>query len=141
MAGYRDRFAELTSLGLGLAAVSVDAPERSRALAAQLELAFPLLSDAGREVVHAYGVFNCREKGGIAYPATFVLSRDRVVRFRSLDRTVTRVDLGGLFGFLRSGLEQASPDPPARSRVIPAARDWLRFVANALRYGIRTPKL
>jgi hypothetical protein len=69
-----------------------------------------------------------------------VLSRDRVVRFRSLDRVATRVDLGGLFAFLRSGLEQPPPDVPARSRVIPTARDWLRFMSNALRYGIRTPK-
>jgi hypothetical protein len=52
----------------------------------------------------------------------------------------TRVDLGGLFSFLRSGLEQAPSEAPARSRIIPAARDWLRITANALRYGIRTPK-
>jgi hypothetical protein len=140
LAGYRDRFAELTSLGLGLAAVSVDAPERSRALAAQLQLPFPLLSDSGREVVQAYGVYNRDEKGGIAYPATFVLGRDRVVRFRSLDRVATRVDLSGLFGFLHGGLEQAPPGAPARSRVIPAARDWLRITANAVRYGIRSPR-
>jgi peroxiredoxin len=140
LAGYRDHFVELTSLGLGLAAVSVDVPERSRALTAQLQLPFTLLSDAGREVVQAYGLFNRSEKGGIAYPATFVLSRDRVVRFRSLDRVATRVDLAGLFAFLQSGVEHAPPDAPARSRVIPAARDWLRFMSNALRYGIRTPK-
>ena len=140
MAGYRDRFAELTSLGLGLAAVSVDAPERSLALTAQLQLPFPLLSDTGREVVQAYGLFNRSEKGGIAYPATLVLSRDRVVRFRSLDRVATRVDLGGLFAFLRGGLEQSPPGVPARARVVPAARDWLRFMSNALRYGIRTRK-
>lgn len=140
MAGYRDLFAELTSLGFGLAAVSVDAPERSRALTAQLQLPFPLLSDTGREVVQAYGLFNRSEKGGIAYPATFVLNRDRVVRFRSLDRVATRVDLGGLFAFLRSGLEQPPPDVPARSRVVPAARDWLRIMSNMLRYGVRTPK-
>jgi hypothetical protein len=140
LAGYRDRFAELTSLGLGLAAVSVDPSERSRALTAQLQLPFLLLSDSGRSVAQAYGVLNRGEKGGIAYPSTFVLSRDRVVRFRSLDRTATRVDLGGLFGFLRSGLEQAPPEAPARSRILPAARDWLRIACNALRYGIRTPK-
>lgn len=140
MAGYRDRFAELTSLGLGLAAVSVDSAERSRALAAQIQLPFLLLSDVGREVVQSYGVFNRSEKGGIAYPATFVLSRDRVVRFRSLDRLATRVDLGALFDFLGSGLERAPSDAPARSRVIPAARDWWRITSNALRYGIRTRK-
>jgi peroxiredoxin len=140
LAGYRDRFADLTSLGLGLVAVSVDAPERSRALMAQLELPFPLLSDAGREVVQAYGLLNRGEKGGIAYPATFVLRRDRVVRFRSLDRVATRIDLSGLFAFLRGGLEQAPPGAPARSRIFPMARDFLRSARNVLRYGVRTPK-
>ncbi len=67
-------------------------------------------------------------------------ARRTAVRFRSLDRVATRVDLGGLFAFLRSGLEHPPPDVPARSRVVPAARDWLRFMSNALRYGIRTPK-
>jgi peroxiredoxin len=140
LAGYRDRFVELTSLGLGLVAVSVDAPERSRALTAQLQLPFLLLSDTRREVVQAYGLLNRSEKGGIAYPATFVLGRDRVVRFRSLDRLATRVDLSGLLAFLRGGLGQPPPSLPARSRIIPGVRDWLRVLFNALRHGVRTPR-
>jgi hypothetical protein len=121
-------------------AVSVDAPERSWALAAQLQLPFPLVSDAGREVVQAYGLFNRGEKGGIAYPATFVLGRDRAVRFRSLDRVATRVDLSGLFAFLHRGLEQPPPGAPARSRIFPGVRDFLRSARNVLRHGVRTPK-
>ena len=50
-------------------------------------------------MVRAFGVFNEKEKGGIAYPSTFVLDRDRTVRFRSLDRTASRVELNGLFDF------------------------------------------
>lgn len=140
MAEYRDRFAELTALGLGIVALSVDEPQRSLALARQLRLPFPLLCDPAREVVQTYGLFNAEENGGIAYPATFVLDRDRTVRFRSLDRTVKRVDLEGLFTFLRGGISSAPPAVPARSGIIPSARDWLRFVGNALRHGVRSPK-
>ncbi len=138
MAEHRRRFPELASLGFRLAAVSVDPPERSRALAQQLALPFPLFCDPSREAVRAFGVFNAREKGGIAYPATFVLDRDRVVRFRSLDRTAARVDPRALFAFLR-GAEPAAAKPP-RSTVVPSFGDWLRVTKNAFRHGVRSPK-
>jgi peroxiredoxin len=140
LAGYARRYDELTSLGLGLVAVSVDPPERSRALAAQIGLPFPLLCDTAREVVRAYGVFNEKEKGGIAYPSTFVLDRDRTVRFRSLDRTAARVDLDGLFAFLRGGIDAAAPEKPGRARVSPRLADYGRMVSNALRFGVRSPR-
>jgi peroxiredoxin len=140
LAGYRDRFAELQALGVGLVALSVDPPETSRALAAQLGLPFPLLSDTRRQVLEAYGVLNRREKGGIAYPATFALSRERVVRFRSLDRTVTRVDLGALVAFLHGGLDRALAETPRRSRVRPTAHDVLRMARNAIQRGVRSPR-
>ena len=140
MAEYRDRFAELTSLGAALAAVSVDTPEPSGALVDQLGLPYPLLCDPKREVVLAYGVFNEKENGGIAYPATFVLDRDRTVRFRSLDRLRSRVDLDGLFAFLRSGLDSAAPATPARVNHLPRFRDIPRIWANVIRYGMRSPR-
>jgi peroxiredoxin len=140
LAGYSDHFAELTALGLGLVALSVDEIERSRALTEQLALPFPLLCDPGREVVEAYGLLNEKEQGGIAYPATFVLDRARTVRFRSLDRTAKRVNLEGLLAFLRAGITSSAPDTPARSGVVPRARDWLRILGNALRYGVRSPR-
>ena len=75
MAGYEARFDELTSLGLGLAAISVDAPERSRALVEQLGLSFTLLCDPARQVVEAYGLLNRKEKGGTWFPITSVPMR------------------------------------------------------------------
>lgn len=140
MAGYEARFDELTSLGLGLAAISVDAPERSRALVEQLGLSFTLLCDPARQVVEAYGLLNRNEKGGIAYPATLVLDRDRTVRFRSLDRTAARVELGGLFAFLREGPGATAPASPARARIIPRLGDLGRILRNALRFGVRSPR-
>jgi peroxiredoxin len=140
LAEYARRSGELTSLGFGLVAVSVDPAERSRAMAAQIGLPFPLLGDTGREVVRAYGVYNEEEKGGIAYPSTFVLDRDRIVRFRSLDRMRSRVDLDGLFAFLRGGIDAAAPDQPKRARVSPSLADLGRMTYNALRFGVRSPK-
>lgn len=120
--------------------MSVDEPVRSRALRAQLELPFELLSDASREVVQAYGLLNREEKGGIAYPATFVLDRDRTVRFRSLDRTAARVDPAALFAFLAGGLGAVSTEVPARKSIIPRLGDVGRMIANLLRYGARSPE-
>jgi peroxiredoxin len=137
LAEYARRYDELTSLGFGLAAVSVDAIERSRALAEQLQLPFRLLCDPSRDVVRAFGVFNEKEKGGIAYPSTFVLDRDRIVRFRSLDRTAARVDLDALFEFLRGG---SAPTEPPRKRVAPGIGGFARAIKNMLRYGIKSPK-
>ena len=137
---YRDRFAELTALGHGLFAVSVDEPVRSRALKEQLALPFELLSDVDREVVQAYGILNREEKGGIAHPAMFVLDRDRTVRFRSLDRTASRVDPDALFAFLRSELGAPPPEVPGQKAIIPRLGDVGRVIANALRYGVRSPK-
>jgi peroxiredoxin len=140
LAEFRDRFADLQSTGIGIAALSVDPPETSRAFIAELALPFPLLSDARREVVQAYGLYNRREKGGIAYPATFVLSQERIVRFRSLDRTITRVNLDGLFAFLHGGLDHAPPESPERGSVVPGLRDFFRAFRSAFRHGARSPR-
>jgi peroxiredoxin len=140
LAEYRDRFAELASLGFGLAALSVDEPRRSRALIAQLQLPFALLCDPDREVVRTYGLLNEHEKGGIAYPATFVLDRDRTVRFRSLDRTASRVRLDELLSFLRLGIDSTPPATPARAKIIPRFREFIRVIGNVIRYGVRSPK-
>ncbi len=125
---------------MGLVALSVDPPEASRALATQLGLSFPLLCDTNREVVEAYGLFNRKEKGGIAYPATFVLTRERVVRFRSLDRLASRVDLGGLFAFLHGGIDRAPPETVKKSKVWPSLRDILNVMRNVTRHGTRSPR-
>ena len=143
MAEHVRRYDELTSLGYGLAAISVDPPERSRALEGQLGLPFPLLCDPSRAAVEAFDLLNEKEHGGIAYPATFVLDRDRTVRFRSLDRTASRVDLDALFAFLhgsRGSVPVLAPATPPCKRVVPTLRDWARITKNAIRYGVRSPK-
>jgi peroxiredoxin len=140
LAEYRDHAAELRQLGVDIAAVSVDPPERSAALRAELALPFTLLGDTRREVVERWGVFNRAEKGGIAYPAVFVIDRDRTVRYRSLDRMRSRVSVDGIVAFLRAGMDSAAPAVPVRSRVRPGIGGFYRALVNVLRMGIRSPR-
>lgn len=72
--------AELAAQGVGLAAISVDDPADSRALAESLELPFPLLSDPEARVIAAYGVQ--MEGQVLAVPATFVVRPDRTIAWR-----------------------------------------------------------
>jgi peroxiredoxin len=88
--------AELAAQGVGLAAISVDDPADSRALAEKLSLPFPLLSDPEARVIAAYGVqmkgpsdaAGVRSGTGrqssqtMAVPATFVVRPDRTIAWR-----------------------------------------------------------
>ncbi len=117
MAGYREHFAEIEAAGAGLVAISVDTPEESQAFKQSLQLPFLLLSDVERKVVREWGLFNPREHGGIAHPAVWVIDETRTVRFRSLDRITSRVDLSALLAFLRG--EGDATLEPKRSMVVP----------------------
>jgi peroxiredoxin Q/BCP len=134
LAEYARAHDEIRALGADVVALSVDAPERSEALRAQLALPFPILSDSAREVVRAWDLYNAKERGGIAIPAVFVIGSDRRVRWRSIDRTAQRVSTAGVLGFLRG-----EPAVAARRVVLPRLRDFARAVANTLRRGARTP--
>jgi peroxiredoxin len=72
--------AELAAQGVGMAAISVDDPADSRALAEKLELPFPLLSDPEARVIAAYGVL-MRDQV-LAVPATFVVRPDRTLAWQ-----------------------------------------------------------
>lgn len=137
MAEFQARNDELVGLGFGLLALSVDEPRRSAAFAEQNGLRFPLLCDTRHEVVQRWGLYNASEKGGLAFPATYVLDRERRVRFRSLDRTATRVELGSLFEHLR---DASAPVVVRRGRRFPRVLDWLRSWINQIRFGVRSPR-
>jgi peroxiredoxin len=90
--------------GASLAAIAVDPPERSRALAGKLGLPYPLLSDVDLTVTRAFGLEDV--ENGISWPALYVVTPDGTVRWRSLSETYK---------------ERAAPDlilqalPPPRS--------------------------
>ncbi len=78
--------AQLDAEGIGIAAISVDPPEDSAALAQRLGLGFPLLSDPSASVIAAYGV---QMKGqALAVPATFVIRQDRTIAWKYIGEAV-----------------------------------------------------
>lgn len=135
MADYRDRISEFTAVGARVAALSVDDPARAEAMRRELDLPFAVLCDTARAVVTAWGLLNTREHGGIAYPAVFVLDRDRVVRHRSLDRTASRVDAGAVLALLRG-------EPVVAKRRVswPGLQAFVAAFRSALRRGVRVSR-
>ena len=98
-------------------------------LVAQGVATFPLLCDPERKVIAEWRLLNSRERGGVAYPALFVLDPGLRVRYRSLDDTAARVQTGGVLEFLRSG--EASR--PRKAPVFPGPAEWWKGIRNYLR--------
>ncbi len=46
---------------------------------------FPLLSDPGHRVIDRYGLFNPEDRRNIPHPATYVIDRQGVVRWRFVE--------------------------------------------------------
>jgi len=105
----------------------------------ELGIKFPLLCDTRREVVKAYGLFNEREAGGIAFPASFVIDRDRVVRFRALEDVASRVSVDQLLELVRELGRGAEPQTKPRKRGVFPGLMFIRATMNALRHGVRSP--
>ncbi len=139
MAEYRDRYAELRNAGAEVVALSVDDRTRSEAMARELELPFAVLCDPRREVVERWGLLNRAEKGGIAFPATFVIDRDRKVRFRSLENVGRRVSARDVLAYLRRLEGDRAAVAPHQTRVKPGAM-FLKAIRNAMRRGIKVPR-
>lgn len=75
------RSGELRSLGLGIAALTYDAPAPIKKFADERQIDLPVLSDQDHSIVQRYGILNREyEPGhrnyGIPYPGTFILDRD-----------------------------------------------------------------
>ncbi|MCA9653024.1 MAG: peroxiredoxin family protein [Myxococcales bacterium] len=86
MGDLAEQHAALESEGIGLAAISVDSPEDSAALATRLGVEFPLLSDPDARVIESYGVK--MEGESLAVPATFVVRPDRTIAWEYVGDTV-----------------------------------------------------
>jgi peroxiredoxin len=129
LADYRDHFDDIRAAGADLVGISVDTPAQSETLRRDLGLPFPILSDADRRVVQEWGIFNERERGGIAKPSVFIIDRDRVVRYVGLDTTTTRAPASEIVRLLHT------PGAVPRRRVyIPRLTDFLRGVRNLMRH-------
>jgi peroxiredoxin len=139
LADYSERLEDFRAASAELVAISVDDAARAEPCRQELGVKFPLLCDTRREVVKAYGLFNARENGGIAFPASFLIDRNRVVRFRTLEDVASRVSVDQLLGLVRAlanGVE--APTAPRKRGVWPGAM-FIRATMNALRHGVRVP--
>jgi peroxiredoxin len=134
LADYGHLVNDFTGEGVQIAALSVDDPERSRDLRARLALPYPLLTDPGRDVVRAWGLYNPKEAGGIARPATYLLGPGRTVLFRNIDEVAARAQPSEMLAYLREGKE-----PPAR-RLSPRLGDFAGSLVGMLRFGKRSPR-
>jgi peroxiredoxin len=139
LADYSTHLEDLRAAGAQLVAISVDDAARAETVRQELGIKFPLLCDTSREVVKKYGLLNSGEKGGIAFPASFVIDRDRVVRFRALEQVASRVSVDQLLELLRELGRGAEPQTkPRQSGVFPGLM-FLRATMNAMRHGVRSP--
>ena len=92
MADYAKLYEDFRNAGAEIVAISVDPPDRSASMRKALAIPFPLLSDSSRATIIEWGVLNANEKGGIAIPSTFLIDRDRKVRFASVEDMMMRIE-------------------------------------------------
>jgi peroxiredoxin len=139
LADYSKHLEDLRAAGAELVAISVDDAARAETVRQEMGIKFPLLCDTGREVVKKYGLLNSGEKGGIALPASFVIDRERVVRFRALEDVASRVSVDQLLELVRELGRGGEPKTkPRNSGVFPGLM-FLRATMNAMRHGVRSP--
>jgi peroxiredoxin len=132
LAEYRDCYASFRAAGAEVVAVSVDAPEKSESVKRELRLPFAILSDLRRRVVREWGIYNPREKGGIAKPAVFILSPERTVRFASVDEVASRVPAAEI---LRRLSDKTLKVAETRKKIIPGPATFFRAIRNAMQMG------
>ena len=130
MADYREHYPEIRSAGASVVAVSVDAPDESEALRVQLSLPFPILCDTERHVVRDWGIYNAREKGGIAKPAVFIIDPSQVVRYAAVDTVVRRVPAAAIVSLVQN---TAKAQPVRRRLYVPLFSDWRSAIRNSTR--------
>jgi peroxiredoxin len=65
-------------------AISMDEPRVTRKLKQEMGLDFPLLSDRRSETISAYGVLDTSSEKGEPHPATFVVDRLGIIRYRKV---------------------------------------------------------
>ena len=129
MADYREHYLEIQSAGASVVAVSVDAPNKSEALRVHLALPFPILCDTQRRVVRDWGIYNSREKGGIAKPAVFIIDPSQVVSYASVDAVAIRVPAAEIVSLLQN---IAKAQPVRRRLYIPLFSDWISAIRNSI---------
>ena len=129
MADYRDHYEEIRAARADVGAVCIDPPIKSEAVRRELQLPFPILCDTERQVIKDWGIYNPKERGGIAKPAVFVIDCDRMVQYAKVDDVATRVPASEIVRVLTG----AGQYEPKRKVYIPRVSDFLRAIRNMIR--------
>jgi len=117
LAGGKKNFDRIERANTQVVALSVDTPERSAGFRQEARLPFELLCDPDKKVVNLYHLLNPHEHDGIAYPAIFVINPEGRIRYRSLDRTASRVKLDEVLAFLdKLNVDQAAEERGGASK-------------------------
>jgi peroxiredoxin len=138
LAEFRDSFSDFRALGVQIAGVAVDSPEQSERVRLQYELPFPILCDTEKQLIRAWGLYNGKERGGIALPAVVLIGLDRRFRLIMMEGIATRVRAADLIELLRSNPISANPadEVPSNSTrqsiVFPSLIDFGRAIWNSL---------
>ncbi len=140
MAEYQNAYESIRLAGAECAAISVDSPARSEAVRRELSLPFPLLCDSRRGLLRTWNLLNEAEKGGIAFPAVFVIDRDRRVRFAAKETTASRVPPQALADFVLSSLTPSHSEAARPVLIFPRLRHFLLATRNIIHRGLRTPE-
>ena len=139
MAEYRDLYDGIRQAGADVAAVAVDQPKSSAAVREELKLPYPILCDTQRTLVKSWGVYNEKEKGGIAETSVFVIDRAGVVRLASIDTMTSRVPAAAVLDFLQNQMLE-SQSAPARKNLQLDLGNLARAVRNVIRFKIQSPR-
>lgn len=129
MIALRKHYKKLRKLDAQIYALSVDTPEKSQYFAKELKLPYDLLCDVDRKVVDLYDLRERGNRGGLAYPATFIINAAGKIAYRSLDDTSHRNDTLEIIRFL----EKLQTDPAYQAEgqqqkfVIPPVKQSLRY--------------
>lgn len=110
--------------GVGLVAISPEPVSTAAALARELQLTFPLLSDSDGRVIDRFGVRNGFLGGssGLPHPAVWIIDSEGGVVFRSIDRNYKkRTTVPTILSALRS---MALPIPTAVPAEMPSRPIW-----------------
>jgi peroxiredoxin len=141
LAEFRDVYDNFRGLGVQIAALAVDSPEKSERVRRQYELPFPILCDTQKEVVRAWGLFNAEEKGGIAVPAIVLVGRDRRIRLMMVEGVATRVRAADLLEFFRANpvpadfADDVPSNTPRQRAIFPSLVDVGRAIRNSLTHA------
>ena len=101
-----------------------------------LGIDFPVLSDVSRRLTTSWGLLNTGEKGGIAFPATFLIDRGLLVRFAATERTTQRVPATEMLRFVKTITLEGDGSTPRKRPVHPGAM-FFHAIVSIFRHGVR----